>query len=180
MDIDLNILYKNVFGYVGLPFPIGEINLNPFSGTENVFRKDLLGRPVPMPVQLNGTELPNAVISLTGKKTVVETPLTGSEMRGSVKELVSVDDYKIQIRGIIVNTENESYPEDYVLRIRELCEARESVLIDCPVCELFDIAEMVITDFSLPEVRGLHFQAYEINGLSDDDFTTELLLENQN
>lgn len=180
MNFDINTLYKNVFGYVGLPFPNGEISINPFSGLENVTKRDLMGRPVPMPVHLNDTELPNAVISLTGKKTIVETPLTGSVLRGTVKELVSVDDYKIQIRGIIVNTSDEAYPEDYVLRLRELFELRESVSIDSPICELFDIEEMVITDFNLPEIRGMHYQAYEINGLSDDDFTTELLQENQN
>ncbi|MEG0499905.1 MAG: DUF6046 domain-containing protein, partial [Rikenellaceae bacterium] len=38
-------------------------------------------------------EIPNAIISCTGKKTIVETPMVGR--KGAVKELINVDDYEI-------------------------------------------------------------------------------------
>ncbi len=40
-------------------------------------------------------ELPDAIISITGKKTIVETAMV--ERKGTVKELISVDDYDITI-----------------------------------------------------------------------------------
>ncbi len=182
MQFDLNTLYQNVFGYVGLPYPIGKLDTHPFirigglkDGELNT--KDLLGRPVPMPVKLNDTlTLPNAVISISGKKNITETPLLGTSRRGTVKEMITTEDYSIQVRGIIVS-ENDDFPENVIKEIRKIFELRKTITIECPICQTFDINKIVITDFNLPEIRGIHAQAYEINAISDDDFTVELLNE---
>lgn len=95
------------------------------------------GRVYFMPVYLEtstfATELPAAAISIRGKKTIIETPLTGR--RGSVKELVSVDDYEINLHGVIVSSDG-NYPEDEVQAFRDLYEQNEAIKLISALSDL--------------------------------------------
>ena len=81
-----------------------------------LYKQDALGRWYFMPVFIkhkdirsndkarssdneHTLELENAVISIEGTKNIVRTPLIGR--RGSVKELISIGDYKISIAAFI-------------------------------------------------------------------------------
>lgn len=177
IQLDLNALFQSAFGYVAMPYPQGEFAFNPVAGLENIQKNDILGRPVPMPVALNSYTLPNAVIEIAGKKSIQETPLAGNKERGTVKELISVNDYKVNIKGIIVNQESDNFPGGDVSTLYELHELSEPVTIECPVTDLFFINQVVIKKIRLPEINGTHAQAYEIEAISDEDFTAELLNE---
>ena len=65
-------------------------------------------------------ELPYPVISITSKKVIVGTPMTGR--RGTVKELVNCEDYEITIKGFIISKTNE-FPESEVSALRSIYEA---------------------------------------------------------
>ena len=84
-----------------------------------LYKQDALGRWYFMPVFIkhkdirsndkarssdneHTLELENAVISIEGTKNIVRTPLIGR--RGSVKELISIGDYKISIAAFIKST----------------------------------------------------------------------------
>jgi hypothetical protein len=114
---------------------------------------------------------------ITGKKTIVETALAGSFKRGTVKELISIDDYEITIRGIAVNSESKlTYPEDQVKAIHDLYLLNESHFIESGLTSLLGIDKLVIKEITFPEMIGVqHAQAYELKCVSDEDF--ELVIQ---
>lgn len=136
-----------------------------------------------MPIKLDGVQLQNEpLVELRGKNMIKRTELTGehregvTNKRGTVKELINIDDYKITIRGIVINNEGEDYPEAEMRQIRKIVEARRSVSIECQLTNIFNITLMAIEDHHYPAVPGLqHAQGYEIVGYSDEDFESELL-----
>jgi hypothetical protein len=130
-----------------------------------------------MPVKLGGIELHHPVIRTDARKHIIQTNLI--ERNGTVKELISIDDWSIVIRGIIVS-KNKEFPEDEVEELKDLFNRNEALSIDCPITNILwvmpegELAEMVITDFSFPEVRGVKgVRGYEIRGISDTSFDLE-------
>lgn len=173
MIVDL----KNIFGYVGLPFPAGDINISPVVGIDNVLdRADLLGRPIQMPVRIAGVLIEHAILSISGRKTIVQTALAGSSLRGTVKELIGTDDYEINIVAVLVG-ENGEFPQDKLTEIRELFERSETLTIECALTHLFNVQKIVLTALDVNEVRWHEAQPISLRAISDDDFIVELLNE---
>ncbi len=137
----------------------------------------LTGKAYFMPIRLGGVLLPNEpTIVITGRKNILETPLVGSTRKGTVKELISIEDYDITIRGIAINLKSKLvYPEDEVKGLNDLFNLNESLSIECALTNLFGIYRLVIKQVSFPEMRGVqHAQAFEFNCVSDEDFILEL------
>ncbi|MEG2495676.1 MAG: DUF6046 domain-containing protein, partial [Mucinivorans sp.] len=124
------------------------------TGTE-IRKTNAQGRVYFMPVELDTSlgkiELPAAAISIKGKKTIVETALTGR--RGSVKELISVDDYEINLHGVIVSGD-ANYPEEMVQQFRDVFELNESIKLICALSDLVLQPDdrIVIKTIDWPEV----------------------------
>lgn len=135
------------------------------------------GRPVFMPVRLGGVILPNEPsLIVSSRKNIVETALAGSTRRGTVKELIAIEDWSVTIRGIAINYKSKSvYPEDQVKALRDLYERNESLDVQCALTNLLGIYRLVIREFELPEMIGIqHAQAYQFICTSDEDFILEL------
>lgn len=135
------------------------------------------GRTIFMPMRLGGLILPNEPsISISSRKNIVETALAGSTRRGTVKELISIEDWQVTIRGIALNFQSKLvYPEDQVKDLRDLYEKNESLEVMCALTNLMGIYRLVITSFELPEMIGIqHAQAYQFTCTSDEDFLLEL------
>lgn len=135
------------------------------------------GAPFFMPVSLGGITLPNEpTLLVIGKKNILETPLVGSTRRGTVKELISVEDYDITIRGIAINYASKLvYPEDTVKQLYELFERNESLEIESALTNLLGIYRVVIRQVTFPEMVGFqHAQAYEFQCVSEEDFILEI------
>lgn len=135
------------------------------------------GKPLFMPVRLGGLILPNEpTIRITGTKLITETPLAGSTRRGTVKELISIGDYNITIRGVAINDGQKNiYPEDSVKALNDLFLRGESLAIECAMTNLFGIYRLVIKEVDFPEMIGVqHAQAYEFLCVSDEDFDLEI------
>jgi hypothetical protein len=198
-------IYKAVFGYRGMPFPLGALsgvakvlpdpgrvidaitNTKPYSPTnasptiaEEVLKKvdglnhrGLLGAYYYMPVRLGGVQLPNEpTVSASMSKTVVETPLTGNSRRGTVKELISCNDYEITIQGVCIDQEHvNAYPEEQVKEIVALFERNEALLVESLFTGYLGITRLVLKTLDFAEMRGIqHSQAYKITAVSDEDF----------
>ncbi len=170
--------------YRGLPYPLlptprvsdeagNRINFDKPNrlAKKNYGASDILGRPIFQPVKIKKRNLPNAVITISIQKKIISTPVTGK--RGSIKELVNSEDYKISIKGIIVNQKNE-YPSDEVEKLHNLFLKKEALEIENEICELLGITNVVITSFSLPNTGKTNVAAYQFSLLSDDDYTLEL------
>lgn len=192
-------LLQSIIGYKGLPFPgafspnrptggytSGDLDIptSPAPRQELVkgtrlYKQDTLGRWYFMPVYIrhpnirgegHTLELENAVISILGTKNIVRTPLVGR--RGSVKELISVGDYKISIAAFIKSSDG-SYPEAQITRMKELYNINESVeLISVLTDLLLDEGDrVVITDIQYPPTPGVEDgQAVTIECETDSPF----------
>lgn len=127
-----------------------------------------------MPVILGGVPLWAPQIRLTGRKTIVETQLV--ERKGSVKEIISTDDYIINIRGII-KRQDGLWPEQELAQLISLYERNEAVEIESAITNrvLNGIEYVVITNIQLPGKPGfVESIPYEIECVVDIPFVLEL------
>lgn len=193
-------ILQDVTGYKGLPFPgawvSGKFDRGGYTGedfeTETdpepmkeysnkgtaLYKKDLQGNYYFMPVVFmhNGKvyEITCAVVSITGKKNIVSTPMIGR--KGTVKELINEDDYQINITGIVIG-ENQQFPEAELDLIKELYSVNEAVELKCALTDVFltEGDKVVITDISFPQsVQTEYTQVIEMQCISDRAF--ELIL----
>ncbi|MDD2965542.1 MAG: DUF6046 domain-containing protein [Bacteroidales bacterium] len=141
----------------------------PFYSVNNV------GMEIFMPVWLNGLQLENTVVSMSLKKIIVETPLTGRS--GSVKEMISTADWEIDIKGIIVSNSND-YPDAEVKELKDLIDLNEALEIQnvlTAIC-LSEGQKVIVDEFRLLDNRGVdNAQPFEIRLTSDIPF--ELIIE---
>ena len=197
---DIRKILLSYIGYKGLPYPgaffgmlKSKVGKQPEYETDTpalefqeftnkgtrLYKKDHLGRWYFMPVTFisNGKEyeIPEAVLNITGKKTIIETPMVGR--KGSVKELINIDDYKVSIAGYIQSTDG-TYPEDAITEIRELFNINQSVeLISALTDLIFDDGDkVVIKDIAFPSTPGVEDgQIIKIECVTDKPF--ELIIE---
>lgn len=168
-SFDIQKIFRDTWGYHP---PVFDVSVQPEQSSKKIdyFAKGLFGRPYFMPVKLGEVNLPNPVIKITSKKTIVETAMVNRV--GTVKELISLEDYRINIKGIII-TEDNSYPEDDIRTIHELYKQNTSFPIISALTNIFltDDNKVVITDITWPEVSGTqNVKTYEMNLVSDHPF----------
>ena len=157
-----------------------------FTAKGSLIKEQYRGVEIMLPVRFYvGTTstlyLPYCVLSISGKKTIIETPMV--ERKGTVKEVYNCDDYTINIKGFLIN-EQRTFPEKEIDDLRKLCEARSSVVIENALTNIFlrfpnlETAEqgrVVIYDFSLPEVEGgRHVRPFTMMLKSDNIFKLEI------
>lgn len=140
-------------------------------------KKDALGRWYFMPVVIEHKgkdyELPIAVVRITGRKKIVETDMVGR--KGSVKELISMDDYEITVSGVIIE---DDFPEAGITQLNALYNINESVGLKCALTDIFmeEDDKVVIKSIDLSEMKGTeHAQVYSINMVTDRNF--ELIID---
>ncbi|MDD3079090.1 MAG: DUF6046 domain-containing protein [Paludibacter sp.] len=187
-EFDLGKIFKSVWGYTAAPFLFtkkksrsdysfgddivrreNNIKGSPFYSTNNN------GNEVFLPIWLirtNGDKflLQNTVSSFTSKKNIVETTLINQQ--GSVKEEISIDDWEVNVKGIIVSDDYD-YPDQQVADLRQLYKLSESLEIENARSSLlFENNErVVIRDLKFTEIKGMkNMQAFEMNLVSDFEF----------
>jgi hypothetical protein len=188
-QLDLRDIFQKAFGAI----PYNRIDTTrkvteaqPYSGIESTGFEStqmskLLGTPLFMPCTLDNFQLPNEpVIEINGGQTIIKTPIDSStdpqkRRFGTFKEMFSLDDYKIIIRGVAVLEDGtDEYPEEQIKQIRYLCEKASNIAIACTLTTIFGIPKIVIESCSFPGVEGAPgYQPYQLNCLSDFDFDIE-------
>jgi hypothetical protein len=110
-EFNIKDLFRKVFGHE----PPADFRVAKADDPDRVsslgqpyFNDDVFGREIFMPVKLNDYWLHLPVISISSKKVIVSTALV--ERKGTVKELISTEDYMITIKGIIIRPDN-NFPE---------------------------------------------------------------------
>lgn len=195
MKFDVLQILENVVGYKGLPFPgvwFPRKGKNDYEGEDfelegaaepmktqsnkgtTLYKKDAQGNYYFMPVTFihkgKEYEIPCALISITGRKNIIETPLVGRQ--GSVKELISLEDYQINITGAIIG-ENQVWPEEQLDAINELYNINEAVELKCALTDVFfsENDKVVIQELNLPSAgQTEHVQVVEIKCVTDRAF----------
>lgn len=193
-------MLEDLVGYKGIPFP-GVLFAKALPGgytgeqrdlirpavSQNIYankgailaRGDMQGEYYFMPVtfihQGKSYEIDCALVSITGKKNIITTPLVGQ--KGSVRELVNIDDYKISITGALIG-EDGQWPEAKLDDINELFSINQAIELKCALTDVFfeDGDKVVITDMNLPAATQIeHVQVVEIQCETDKPF--ELILD---
>jgi hypothetical protein len=157
---------KQLISALGTPFyqtVILRTQNESFSG----YLQDSLAPIVSSPVR--GMELPNGpAVDVTSSITVVKTSASGSKLRGSVKETITADDYRIRIRGLLVNHDRQEYPIELVSQLNELVMLRESLEVQCELLNTLGIYNIVIEALDLPAFEFINVQPFTLSCVSDD------------
>jgi hypothetical protein len=197
---NLKDIFKNVWGYTAAPFLFSvqnkvekalfgksdsekeyefgeyserrEYNLNGVS----FYANNSNGNEMFLPIWLIRPDqsrllLQNTVSSFSSRKNIVETPLVNRQ--GTVKEEISVSDWEINVKGLIVSSDWD-YPDEAVAELNEFYElgiplgienARSSLLIK-------EQEKVVIKSLTIPEIKGMkNIQAFEMELVSDIPFS---------
>ena len=195
-DFNVKDILLSILGYKGLPYPgawlpdkrknqsedftyYGDyLNEKLYTDKGTLLRKkDAQGRYYFMPVFFlykdKSYEIPNALISFTGKKTIVETPMVGR--KGSVKELINIDDYEISIQAV---AQDKDFPEAALTELNEIYNINESITLKCALTDLFleQDDKVVIKSIDLTDMKGTEtFQVFKMDLVTDRSF--ELIIE---
>lgn len=123
---------------------------------------------------IDNHQLPNEpTLEISGAKAIVKTEVAGRD--GEVKENMGLKDWTITIRGIAFNESGDGYPTAQVKALRELIMKKTSLEIKCWFTQLFGIRQIVIEDWSFPEMEGYqNAQAYRFTCSSDEPISLKL------
>lgn len=180
-DFNLNDIFKKAFGYdapeeTHFEFPPASSRVETSSLGQPYYASDLSGREFFLPVYLNNYLVPFAVLGMTWKKTFVSTAMP--ERGGSVKELISIDDYDFNIKGIVIKDENV-FPESEVIDLHNLFKINASITIRSVLSDIvldgaFD-HKVIVKNVKWPAVSGVeHAKPFEMELESDMIFDLEL------
>ena len=117
------------------------------------------------------------LVSVSTKNIVVRRQvLKGSQMRGTVKERWSQDDFSVNIAGVFISDENHVI-EDYVDGLLEMANAAESLkIISDFLNDTYKITRIAIENVDFPFTQGLDSQKFSIKAYSDEEY--KLLIDN--
>lgn len=122
--------------------------------------------------------LPYPVVSISTRKTIVETKLT--ERRGTVKELINTQDFEIVVKGLLIAPGNE-FPENDMKTLRDIYELNMAISIQSALTDIFLIRpdrtgsdQVVIRDLRFQPIKGIkNIRPYELTLLSDEAFNLQ-------
>lgn len=187
-DINLNKIFKDAFGYNA---PNADIRIADALPRKEVSKlgqpyyfKDILGQEFFLPVTINGMNIPFAVMGMTWKKTFVSTGMP--ERGGTVKELISIDDYTFNIKGILVDLHG-NFPEWGIMDLHKMFQVNRSVEMRSVISDIVLSGKsntnrddpqghrVVIKEIKWPAVSGVeHAKPFEIDCESDLIFDLEI------
>lgn len=186
LTFDIDKLYERTFGTK--PYRInGSETGNKFTtGSASALTKTYANKEIWLPtlftkLDIKGSTvteffLPYSVIKISGKKTIVKTAM--AERQGTVKELYSVDDYSISLKGFFIDDKNRIWPEEDLKLFKKLFELQTAVVLENALTNVFlgSDQKVVIESFELPEVEGgrKHVRPFNIQLESDSIFTLEV------
>ena len=102
---------------------------------------------------------------------VLKQDNSNNERRGTIKEVWSQDDYEIQIAGLFMGENDDDLPMEDLGRLRNLCEAREVLEVECDLLDVFNIRYIAVDKYDFAHTPGRMNQQFSIKAYSDDDFS---------
>lgn len=203
MKVDVYNILQKVYGARGLPFPqppskgngtaiaqLGEVqarHLIEQSTTGSPIRKyddELLGSYQFLPAQIiwkdektlaqNTTDLPNAIVMISGEKSIEETDIVGV---GTVFEKVFTRPYSITIICTLIG-ENGNWPENNIKELRDMWQQDMVVTLKCALTNLFlhDRDNFIIQKMDIMDSQGSeNVEVIQFTGMSNIYFELEQL-----
>jgi hypothetical protein len=130
--------------------------------------------------QVKRLMIDTALFVVTQTKNVVTTAIQGRD--GTVKEYISLGDYKVSIKGVIAGYPG-TYPQSKVqgkynspvADLIDACNDNRAVDVESWYLTMFGIYKLVITDFTIGQNEGeFSLQPFEISALSDTPFQLDI------
>jgi hypothetical protein len=151
---------------------IDTIDINPETATS------ILGTPIYEVVKLKTPDgssynLPDAsLIDASQAKIIIKTQIQGRP--GRVKEFISLDDFSIEIRGLIIS-QNDNYPLDEVRKLSEIFKINSELQVEALVLNMLGIHNIVIEDIKWPRLEATpSVQPFTISASSDTPIELQL------
>lgn len=136
---------SNVNSYLGTPilFPITLLG-----GTYNYYSEGQIKQK-----ELEDFTLPaTTMVDFRRSKIKRKTRVNGGT--NSIKELYGLDDWKIRIRGLILDEGTGVFPEEPLLRLKEFESLADSIRVSGRLFGLLSIYSLDIDEITLPQIKG--------------------------
>ncbi len=116
-------------------------------------------------------ELIDVKIKVTQSNTIVSTALVNR--RGSVKEYIQANDYKIYIKGSVIADSINAFPINEVVTLKKILELAGTVTVHSKYLELFGITKMALISVDYDQTTSNYANAlsFIINFVSDEDYS---------
>lgn len=114
----------------------------------------------------------SAVCSVNLMKSVVMTALAGRD--GTVKELISANDYEINV-VFHVMSDTDEYPEEGMRKLQALVRENCSLYVDSAFLRLFDIDRVAVLSMDVEQATWGNAQEVSMRLVSDDDYEVEVM-----
>lgn len=115
--------------------------------------------------------LAGAKIDVQRQNTIVSTALAGR--KGTVKEFIKAEDYKITISGQLINTNRSkptAYPVEQLRTLISLMQSEDAIEVSSAYLGFFDVSRVVLTSFTInQDPKYLNVQPFKLELISDDD-----------
>jgi hypothetical protein len=76
-----------------------------------------------------------------------------------------------------LQAKGQNMPQNHIIKLKNLCEAREVLIVECAFLKFFAITKIVIEDYEFPFTKGMANQMYSIKAVSDDFDVDKLLIK---
>jgi hypothetical protein len=183
---------NRVYGVRGLPFPQKPSHADApviaggfITESHPAQQRSSVGTPVKkysnqdlgqyefLPATINGIAIPNALVMISGEKSIVETDIVDV---GTVFEKVFTRPYDITI--IATLTGDNQWPELELKQLVDLWKKDDLVTLKCALTDLFiqDKNNLVLTAIAMLDAEGSETtEVIQFTGRSNIDFELELI-----
>lgn len=177
-------VYEEVFGNFALPKALNleqRVEKRQTDGGTDLYKKDEFGRDMfcPVTLKVDGKEytLPYSTVTVSVSKKIVNTELPNR--RGSVNEVINLNDLKFQVNGVVVS-KTDKLPEDWIKKFAFLAKTKKPIEIINPITDMYmeDEQRVVILSHNLPNMRGISYaQAYSFKLKSDTNLELDVAIK---
>jgi hypothetical protein len=188
MGINVFDILNKVYGPKGIPFPShadtephGLIGSGFKLTNKDTAKRDHVGTAIKqfdsedlgtytfLPAVLDGLNLPNPVVIISGEKEIVETNIVNV---GTVFERVFIKPYSISIIATLVGKDGE-WPETELRNVVDVWKKDDVLTLRCALTNVFLKSEnnFVVTNIQLLDAQGAeNVEVVQIDGRSNIDF----------
>lgn len=110
---------------------------------------------------------PTTMVDATRKRTIVETAIAGRD--GTVKELISAQDWQLHFRGLLINEKSLDPPHAAIHEMKEMSLFQGAISVEGGIFRALGIDAIVVTDLAIRPISGTpNAVAFEFSATSDN------------
>lgn len=116
-------------------------------------------------IRTDGKIYDAVLITVSQAKKIIKTEIQGRN--GTVKEYIGMDDYVVQVNGILTGS-NGVHPADEIRTLKKMLDAPVPIDVSCAYLQNLGIYQLVTESYDFEQqAGGYSFQTFSITFLSD-------------